>query len=121
MALVRLVDGIREDLAGKRLHPHNTAFERLILSHDTAKEGISVKPMAPFLSSLASKKTLLRKCLDDFSAKVDYISRHANSVPFSRDILMNIETPSSIALWTTRIPIASSYRQCLRYTTSVRT
>lgn len=38
--------------------------------------------MAPFLSSLASKKTLLRKCLDDFSLKLDAISWYRDLILF---------------------------------------
>ena len=75
-SLAALVDDIAEDLAGKRLHPLHTSFDSFGLTRSTAEEGVSVEPMAPFLSSLASKKILLRKCLDDFSAKVDSVSRY---------------------------------------------
>lgn len=87
-ALVGLVDGIGEDLAGKRLHPNHTLLDELRLTRGTAEEGISMEPMAPFLSSLASKKTLLRKCLDDFSVKVKTISRYKASIISLCDVLM---------------------------------
>lgn len=75
-ALVALVDSIGEDLAGKWLYPYRTPFDKFRLTRSTAEGGISMEPMAPFLSSLASKKTLLRKILDKFSEMVDAISRY---------------------------------------------
>ena len=68
-----------------------------------------MEPMAPFLSSLATKKVLLRKCLDDFSAKVDDISRYRRqSLSFLRfpngdrdtklNITLNDEDPNSFVL-----------------------
>ena len=56
--------------------PRHISFTYLRLTYRTAEKGISMEPMAPFLSSLASKKTLLRKWLDGFSVKVDAISRY---------------------------------------------
>ena len=93
-ALVGLVDGIGEDLAGKRLHRQHSALVRLILTHGVAEEGISMEPMAPFLSSLASKKELLGKWLDSFSAKVDGISRYGNSNIFFCEVLITTGTPN---------------------------
>lgn len=87
-ALVGLVDGIGEDLACKRFHRRDESLTESNLTLGTAEEGISMEPMAPFLSSLASKKTLLRKCLDDFSANVNTISRFIVSIMSFCDILM---------------------------------
>ena len=83
------MDGIGKDLAGKRLH---ALLAEVKLNRGTAEEGISMEPMAPFLSSLASKKTLLRKCLDEFSARVKAVSRYLVSIISSSDVLMTIGT-----------------------------
>lgn len=93
-ALVGLVDGIGEDLAGKMLHPHHTSFAEFKLTRGTVQEGISMEPMAPFLSSLASKKTLLRKRLDKFSENVNAISRYIASIISSCDVLMTTGKPN---------------------------
>ena len=88
-ALVGLMDGIREDLAGKRLYPDHTPLDEFRLICDAAAGGISVEPMAPFLSSLASKKTLLRTCLDKFSRQMETISRYIASISLLCDVLPN--------------------------------
>ncbi len=85
------MDGIGDDLAGKRLH---ALLAEVGLTRGTAEEGISMEPMAPFLSSLASKKTLLRKCVDDFSERVKAVSRYLASIISLSDVLMTIGTLS---------------------------
>ncbi|KAM0805279.1 hypothetical protein BDR22DRAFT_969026 [Usnea florida] len=87
MALVAFVDGIGEDLA--------------------AVEGISSEPMGPFLSSFASKKALLRKCLDQFSAKVREISRDTKL-----NIMMDDEDPDSYLLKA----MSPLYHKCAKVT-----
>ena len=82
-----------------------------------------MEPMAPFLSSLASKKTLLRKCLDDFSAKVKAVSRYLASIISLSDgsnddrntklnIIMDDEDPDSFILQA----MSPLYEKCAKVT-----